>query len=128
MEMGWLQFGGFAVAALGLFLAGLVYVTRMLNRLEDRISGRFDDLNARFDRVDARFERLEERMGSMEQWQARADERFDRVEEQLIEVRGEVKTLSDNVQNLEIEQARMLGFLEGRGVMGKAPPEPEGAT
>ena len=126
--MDWLQLGGFMVAALGLLLTGLVYVTRMLNRLEDRISGRFDRVDARFDRVDARFERLEERMGSMEQWQARAEERFDRVEEQLLAVRSEVKSLNENVQNLEIEQARMLGFLEGRGVMGKAPPEPEGAT
>ena len=45
--------------------------------------------------------RLEERMGSMEQWQARADERFDRLEQNQSEVRREVKTLNENVQNLE---------------------------
>jgi len=29
------------------------------------------------------------------------------------------------LQNVEKEQARMLGFLEGRGVMGKAPASVE---
>ena len=139
--MDWLQLGAFLVAVLGLGLAGLVYITRQLNRNFDRIDARFDRVDARFDRVDARFDRiearmtrLEERMGNLEQAQARTEERLDRIEErldrvdeQLVEIRGDVKTLYDNVQNLEIEQARMLGFLEGRGVMGKAPPEPEAA-
>ena len=126
--MDWLQVGAFIVAVLGLGLAGIVYITRQLNR-------QFDDIGDRFDRVEARLTRLEERMTRMEQWQARADERFDRIDERfdrlekdLSEVRNEAKTLNENVQNLEKEQARMLGFLEGRGVMGKAPPEPEGVA
>ena len=133
--MDWLQIGALVVALLGLLLAGLVYVTRMLNRLEDRINDRFDAIENRFERIEDRMTRIEERVGRMEQWQARADERFDRVEERLerietsqSEIRGEAKMLNENVQNLEKEQARMLGFLEGRGVMGKAPPEPEGVA
>ena len=123
--MDWLQVGAFIVAVLGLGLAGMVYVTRQLNR-------QFDDIGDRLDRIESQMTRLEERVDSMEQWQARADERFDRIDERFDRleqnqgaIRGEVKTLNKNVQNLEREQARMLGFLEGRGVMGKAPPEPE---
>lgn len=36
--------------------------------------------------------------------------------------------LSDRFQRVEREQARMLGFLEGRGITGKAGAEPEGAA
>ncbi|MCY3799586.1 MAG: hypothetical protein OXG84_17410 [Chloroflexi bacterium] len=137
--MDWMQVGTFIVAVLGLGLAGVVYITRQLNRQFDRIDDRFkrvdnsfDRVNDRFDRVDARITRLEERMGSLEQWQARADERFDRVETRLdrLEERLDegLQDVRGDLQNLGIEQARMLGFLEGRGVMGKAPPEPETAT
>ncbi|MCY4061656.1 MAG: hypothetical protein OXG53_04745 [Chloroflexi bacterium] len=119
--MDWLQVGAFTVAVLGLGLAGVVYITRQLNRQFDRI----DD---RFDKIDVRFDRLEERMVSAEQWQARADERFDRIDTQLERHDKGLQDVNGGLQNVEIEQARMLGFLEGRGVMGKAPPEPERAT
>ena len=119
--MDWLQVGAFFVAALGLGLAGMVYVTRQFNRIGDRI-------NTRFDRMDDRMTRLEERMGGLEQRQARVeerldrmDERFDRVDARLDRLQVEVKGLGEGLQNVEKEQARMLGFLEGRGVMGKAP-------
>ena len=119
--MDWLQVGAFFVAALGLGLAGMVYVTRQFNRIGDRI-------NTRFDRMDDRMTRLEERMGGLEQRQARVeerldrmDERFDRVDARLDQLQVEVKGLGEGLQNVEKEQARMLGFLEGRGVMGKAP-------
>ena len=36
--------------------------------------------------------------------------------------------LADRIQRVEREQARMLGFLEGRGITGKAPVEPERAS
>jgi len=126
--MDWLQVGAFFVAVLGLGLAGVVYITRQLNRQFDRIYDRFDQVDARFVQIDARMTRIEERIGAVEQAQVSFGARLDSVEEGLQEVRGDVKTLNENVQNLEKEQARMLGFLEGRGVMGKAPPEPEGAT
>ncbi len=141
--MDWLQVGAFFVAVLGLGLAGLVYVTRQFNRmadrmdarferLEGRIDARFERMDARFERVDARFERiddritrLEERIGSLEQGQARIKERLDRIEERLDQMQGEMKSLGEGLQNVEKEQARMLGFLEGRGVMGKAPANVE---
>ncbi len=123
--MDWLQVGAFFVAALGLGLAGMVYVTRQFNRMGDRI-------NDRFDRMDDRMTRLEERMGRLEQRQARVEERLDRVDERLDRMDGrldqlqvEVKSLGEGLQNVEKEQARMLGFLEGRGVMGKAPADVE---
>ena len=133
--MEWLQLGGFAVAVLGLLLAGLVYFTRMLNRLEDRINDRFDDINGRFDGVNGRFERIddrldriEKRLGDVEQAQVRFDERLVRVENIVTANQRDIRSLNENVQNLEKEQARMLGFLEGRGVMGKAPPQAEDAA
>ena len=105
-----------------------------MTRIEERIGRleqwqasadeRFDRIDARFDRMDARFDRIEKRLGEMEQTQIRFDERLVRVEELQTANRSDLKSLNDNVQNLEKEQARMLGFLEGRGVMGKAPPEP----
>ena len=123
--MDWLQVGAFFVAALGLGLAGMVYVTRQFNRMGDRI-------NDRFDRMDDRITRLDERMGRLEQRQARVEERLDRVDERLDRIDGrldqlqvEVKSLGEGLQNVEKEQARMLGFLEGRGVMGKAPADVE---
>ena len=116
--MDWLQVGAFFIAVLGLGLAGLVYVTRQFNRMADR--------------MDARFERLEERIGSLEQRQARIEERLDRMDERLDrmdgrldQMQGEMKSLGEGLQNVEKEQARMLGFLEGRGVMGKAPANVE---
>jgi len=126
--MDWMQVGAFIVAVLGLGLAGVVYVTRQLNRQFDRIYDRFDQVDARFVQVDARMTRIEERMASMEQWQARADERFDRIDMQLERHEKGLQDVNGGLQNLETEQARMLGFLEGRGVMGKAPPEPERAS
>ncbi len=130
--MDWLQLGAFVVAVLGLGLAGLVYVTRQFNRVADNI--------------DTRLGRLEERMSAAEQWQARVDERFLRIDERFLRIDERfnhmdarldglderldegLQDVKGDLQNLGIEQARMLGFLEGRGVMGKAPPEAEGAT
>ncbi len=116
--MDWLQVGAFFVAALGLGLAGMVYVTRQFNRMGDRI-------NDRFDRMDDRITRLDERMGRLEQRQARVEERLDRMDGRLDQLQVEVKSLGEGLQNVEKEQARMLGFLEGRGVMGKAPADVE---
>ncbi len=134
--MDWLQVGAFFVAVLGLGLAGLVYVTRQFNRMADRMAARFERLeermDARFERMDDRITRLEERIGSLEQGQARIKERLDRIEERLDrmderldQMQGEMKSLGEGLQNVEKEQARMLGFLEGRGVMGKAPANVE---
>ena len=130
--MDWLQVGAFFVAALGLGLAGIVYFTRQFNRINDqfermdeRFNARFERMdehfNARFNRIDDRMTRLESRMGSMEQQQARIDERLDRIDDRLSQLQDENKSLIEGLQNVEKEQARMLGFLEGRGVMGKAP-------
>ena len=134
--MDWLQVGAFFVAALGLGLAGMVYVTRQFNRMGDRINDRFDRMDDRItrleERIDVRMTRLEERMGRLEQRQTRVEERLDRVDERLDRMDGrldqlqvEVKSLGEGLQNVEKEQARMLGFLEGRGVMGKAPADVE---
>lgn len=110
-NMIWLQFGGFFVAVLGLGLAGIVYLTRQFNRLADRM-GNLEQRQTRLEeRVDQRFDRMEER--------------FDRMEESLGQLQGEVKSLGEGLQNVEKEQARMLGYLEGRGVMGKAPADIE---
>lgn len=103
-NMIWLQFGGFFIAVLGLGLAGIVYLTRQFNRLADRMGN-----------LEQRQTRLEERV----------DQRFDRMEESLGQLQGEVKNLGEGLQNVEKEQARMLGYLEGRGVMGKAPADIE---
>lgn len=78
-NINWLQVGAFFVPVLGLALAGLAYLTRQFNRINDRIT---------------------------------------RVEELIIRVE---QRLGDRIGRLEQQQARMLGFLEGRGVMGKAP-------
>ena len=40
---------------------------------------------------------------------------------EVSQLRDEMKGLGEGLQNVEKEQARMLGFLEGRGVMGKMP-------
>ena len=127
--MDWLQIGAFFVAALGLGLAGMVYVTRQFNRMGDHINDRFDRMgdrmNDRFDRMDDRITRLDGRMGRLEQRQARVEERLDRMDGRLDQLQVEVKSLGEGLQNVEKEQARMLGFLEGRGVMGKAPADVE---
>lgn len=48
----------------------------------------------------------------------RINDRITRIEEHIIRVE---QRLGDRIASLEQQQARMLGFLEGRGVMGKAP-------
>ena len=135
-SISWLQVGTFFVGMLGLGLASLVYLTRQFNRLADRVGnleqgqvrleGRFNHME---ERTDERFNRLEERTDErFNRLEERTDERFDRLEEDLSQLRDEMKSLWDEVrslgeglQNVEKEQARMLGFLEGRGVMGKMP-------
>ena len=138
---GWLQVGTLFVGMLGLGLAGLVYLTRQFNRLADRV-GNLEQRQARLEeRVDQRFDRVEERtderFNRMEEsiderfnrMEERTDERFDRMEEDLSQLRDEVKNLGEGLQNVEKEQARMLGFLEGRGVMGKMPaPDAEAVS
>ena len=107
----WLQFGGFFITVLGLGLAGIVYLTRQFNRLADRM-GNLEQRQARLEEhVDQRFSHMEER--------------FDRVETSLGQLQDDVKNLREGLQNVEKEQARMLGYLEGRGVMGKAPADVE---
>ena len=103
-NMIWLQFGGFFIAVLGLGSAGIVYLTRQFNRLADRVGN------------------LEQRQARLEE---HVDQRFDRVEKGLGQLQGDVKNLGEGLQNVEKEQARMLGYLEGRGVMGKAPVDVE---
>ncbi len=127
--MDWLQVGAFFVAVLSLGLAGLVYVTRQFNRMGDRMT-RLDERMGSLEqgqvRVEERLDRMDERMTRLEE---RMDERMTRFEERidrrLNQMQGEIKGLGEGLQNVEKEQARMLGFLEGRGVMGKAPADAE---
>ena len=117
----WLQFGGFLITVLGLGLAGIAYLTRQFNRLSDRM-GNLEQRQARLEEhVDQRFERMEERF-------ARMDERFDRIETRLDQLQDDVNNLREGLQNVEKEQARMLGYLEGRGVMGKAAADVEAVS
>ena len=54
--------------------------------------------------------------------------RLEDRDRRLRQLEAEVRDLRKLVWKLQKDQARMLGFLEGRGVMGKAPPEPERAS
>ena len=106
-NMIWLQFGGFFITVLGLGLAGIVYLTRQFNRLADRM-GNLEQCQARLEEyVNQRFSHMEER--------------FDRVEASLEQLQDDVKNLREGLQNVEKEQARMLGYLEGRGGHGQSP-------
>ena len=124
-SINWLQVGAFFVPVLGLGLAGLAYLTRQFNRINDRITRVEERLGDRIGSLEQRQARLEERMNErfdrIDERFDRIDERFDRVEESVSQVQIETKSLGEGLQNVEKEQARMLGFLEGRGVMGKAP-------
>ncbi len=114
-NMIWLQFGGFFITVLGLGLAGIVYLTRQFNRLADRM-GNLEQRQARLEEyVNQRFAHMEDRF----------DQRFDRVEASLEQLQDDVKNLREGLQNVEKEQARMLGYLEGRGIMGKAQADVE---
>ena len=117
-NMIWLQFGGFFITVLGLGLAGIVYLTRQFNRLADRV-GNIEQRQARLEEhVDQRFSHMDQRLAHMED---RVDQRFDRVEASLEQLQDDVKNLREGLQNVEKEQARMLGYLEGRGVYGQSP-------
>ena len=98
--MDWMQVGVFLVIVLGLGLAGMVYLARLLNRLSDCI-------------------------GVLEQQQTRIEKRLDRIEESLDRLQVQIENIAEDLQNVEKEQARMLGFLEGRGIMGRAPADVE---
>ena len=119
-NMIWLQFGGFFIAVLGLGLAAMVYLTRQFNRLADRM-GNLEQRQARLEeRMDQRFGHIDQRFGYIDQRFGHMEERFDRLEKSLEQLQDDVKSLGEGLQNVEKEQARMLGYLEGRGVMGKA--------
>ena len=131
-NMIWLQFGGFFIAVLGLGLAAMVYLTRQFNRLADRMGNleqrqaRLEErVDKRFDLVDQRFVHVDQRFGYIDQRFDQMEERFDRLEKSLGHLRDDVKSLGEGLQNVEKEQARMLGYLEGRGVMGKAQADVE---
>ena len=47
--------------------------------------------------------------------------RFDDRDHRSYQLEQEVQDLRVDVRKMEIKQARMLGFLEGRGITGKAP-------
>jgi hypothetical protein len=47
--------------------------------------------------------------------------RFDDRDHRSYQLEQEVQDLRVEVRKMEIKQVRMLGFLEGRGVIGKAP-------
>lgn len=98
--MDWMQVGVFLVIVLGLGLAGMVYLTRQFNRLSDCI-------------------------GALEQRQTRVEERLDRIEERLDRLQVQIENIAEGLQNVGKVQARMLGFLEGRGIMGRAPADVE---
>ena len=104
-----------SVLAVGVGL--LAYITRQFNRIGDQLS------------------RLDNRMQNVESEQVRFNERFDRLDDRFAQIDGrlnsltlEMRHLREDLQNLEIEQARMLGFLEGRGITGKAAAATERAT
>ena len=137
----WTQTIATIASMLGVGVALLAYLTRQFNRVNDRL----DKLDARLQNVERRQDRFDERLTQVEsrlderisQVESRFDERLTQVEDRLDRhderneqgfqaVRGDLQELAGDVQNMEIEQARMLGFLEGRGVMGKAPAEAEG--
>ncbi|MCY4020314.1 MAG: hypothetical protein OXG39_12980 [Chloroflexi bacterium] len=115
-----------SVLAVGVGL--LAYITRQFNRISDQlvnldnrvksVENEQTRFNERFNRVDDRFNRVDDRFDRME---ARIDRLEERLEEGLQDVRGDL-------QSLGIEQARMLGFLEGRGVMTKATVDAESAS
>ena len=118
-----------SVLAVGVGL--LAYITRQFNRIGDQLS-RLDDrmqnvereqvrFNERFDRTDDQFARVDDRF-------SRIDQRFDRIDGRLDSLALEMRHIREDLQNLEIEQARMLGFLEGRGITGKAAAATERAT
>ena len=124
-NMIWLQFGGFFIAVLGLGLAAMVYLTRQFNRLADRM-GNLEQRQARLEeRMDRRFDLVDQRFVHIDQRFSHMEERFDRLEKSLEQLQDDVKSLGEGLQNVEKEQARMLGYLEGRGVMGKAQADVE---
>ena len=118
-----------SVLAVGVGL--LAYITRQFNRIGDQLS-RLDNrvqnveieqvrFNERFDRIDDQFARVGDRFSQI-------DQRFDRIDGRLDSLALEMRQIREDLQNLEIEQARMLGFLEGRGITGKAAAATERAT
>ncbi|MCY4538115.1 MAG: hypothetical protein OXE52_07780 [Chloroflexi bacterium] len=121
----WTQTIATIISVLGLGIALLAYLTRQFNRIGDR----FDKLDERVQNVENHQARLDERLTQVE---TRLDERLTQVESRLDRLEERVgqglQNVHEGLQNVEIEQARMLGFLEGRGVMGKAPADVEGAA
>ena len=119
-NMIWLQFGGFFIAVLGLGLATMVYLTRQFNRLAN-LMGNLEQRQARLEeRMDQRFDLVDQHFDHIEECFDRLEKSFDRLEKSLSQLQDDVKGLGEGLQNVEKEQARMLGYLEGRGVMGKA--------
>ena len=93
-----------SVLAVGVGL--LAYITRQFNRIGDQLS------------------RLDNRMQNVESEQVRFNERFDRLDDRFAQIDGRLNSLAlemrhirEDLQNLEIEQARMLGYLQGRGIV-----------
>lgn len=107
-------------------------IDERFDRVDDRIDERFNRVDERFNRVDDRFDRIDDRFDQVRDRFSQVDDRFDRVDARLdrLEERLEegLQDVRGDLQNLGIEQARMLGFLEGRGIMGKATPDAEPAT
>ena len=108
--MNWLQFGVFFVGAMGLGLAGMVYLGRRLDRLEQHINEHFDRLDAHFDRLDERFDRIEETFDRIEAHFDLIDANFDRMDAYLNQMEGEINSLGEGLQHIEDRQPWMLGY------------------
>ena len=132
--MDWIPAGTLFVGIVGVALAAVAYFTRMINRIIDRLDTkiesiettlkqnelRFDRLEERQTRVEGRMDMLEHRMLALEQRQTVFEARVDKA---FQDARDDSAAMLEAVQALGVEQARMLGFLEGRGIMGLAQVE-----
>ncbi len=95
------------------------------NRIDDRFDRVDDRIDDRFDRIDDRFDQVRDRFSQVDEHFDRVDARLDRLEERL---EAGLQDVRGDLQDVKTEQARMLGFLEGRGIMVKATPDAEPAT
>ena len=101
-------------------------LTRIEGRL-DSVDRRLDGIEKRIDGMDQRMEGMDQRMDGMDQRMYAMEQRqtvFEaRVDKAFQDARDDSAAMLEAVQALGVEQARMLGFLEGRGIMGLAQVE-----
>ncbi len=77
--------------------------------LFNKLDGRFDRLDERFEKIDERFEKIDEKFEKIDEKFEKIDTRLQKIELGQEEIKGEIKALKANQDNLKEQISEIKG-------------------